>query len=209
MTSPSKIFVLATSALLLTGCATPNPSSAKEDSQQIWMATLKGFSGEVLYTGDQDGFSYFLIGNHWKRYYKKPAHHTKNASAVFSRIWTPLPSDCGRSGRVVIRQQRRFASWGAARKAPLSASRPNLPPSMSSPPVDAMATDPAKARLLRRALQDASRLCSPQKDLVTDWLIAASATSPTESHSEYPPDAAPPGPVAPPRCPETSPSRLA
>ncbi len=76
MIPPPKICALAACAILLTSCGTPNPSSAKEDAWHIFTATTYGFNGEVLYMGDKDCYSYFLIGSHWKHYYKKPARRT-------------------------------------------------------------------------------------------------------------------------------------
>ena len=71
------IAALAACVTLFFACATPNPANAKENSSKIFIATAKGFNGEVRYMGDQDGFSYFLIGDYFKHYYKKPIAYTR------------------------------------------------------------------------------------------------------------------------------------
>lgn len=48
----------------------PVPALAKEDPWRVWVATLKGLDGEVLYVGDKDGYSYFQIGDFIKSYAK-------------------------------------------------------------------------------------------------------------------------------------------
>lgn len=55
----------------------PVPALAKEDPWLIWIATLKGFDGEVRYVGDRDGYSYFQIGDFFKSYAKMKTDRTR------------------------------------------------------------------------------------------------------------------------------------
>lgn len=45
---------------------------AQEDSYQLWISALKGFSGTVYYVGNEGGFSYFRVGDIFPACYKAP-----------------------------------------------------------------------------------------------------------------------------------------
>lgn len=48
-------------------------SAAHEDSYIVWVALLKGFSGDVVYVGSDDTHAYFRLGSVFWSYYKVPA----------------------------------------------------------------------------------------------------------------------------------------
>ncbi len=45
---------------------------AKEDSYAVWIALLKGFSGDVAYVGSDETHAYFQVGTIFADYYKLP-----------------------------------------------------------------------------------------------------------------------------------------
>jgi hypothetical protein len=45
-------------------------SAADEDAYAVWIALLKGFSGDVVYVGSDDTFAYFRLGHFFWSYYK-------------------------------------------------------------------------------------------------------------------------------------------
>jgi hypothetical protein len=54
-----------------------SPDSAEESTSAVWIALLKGFSGEVYYVGSKNGYAYFRVGNLFWSYYKVPECLTK------------------------------------------------------------------------------------------------------------------------------------
>ena len=48
-------------------------SAASPDSYRVWIALLKGFSGDVVYVGSDDTHAYFRLGTIFWSYYKVPA----------------------------------------------------------------------------------------------------------------------------------------
>ena len=63
--------------LFLVACGSPGspqpPINATEDSLTVWIALLKGFSGDVIYVGSDDAHAYFRIGSFSGPDYKVPA----------------------------------------------------------------------------------------------------------------------------------------
>jgi hypothetical protein len=48
-------------------------SAAEENSYAVWIAVLKGFSGDVVYVGSDETHAYFRIGRIFWSHYKVPA----------------------------------------------------------------------------------------------------------------------------------------
>lgn len=45
-------------------------AKASDDSYAVWIALLKGFSGDVVYVGSDEAHAYFRIGRFLGAYYK-------------------------------------------------------------------------------------------------------------------------------------------
>ena len=60
----------------LSSCTSPRSletlAGAKEDHWTLWIALLKGFSGDVIYVGSSDTYAYFRVGRFFGDYYKTP-----------------------------------------------------------------------------------------------------------------------------------------
>ena len=56
---------------------TTDPRAAQENTNAVWIALLKGFSGPVYYVGSENGFAYFRLGQLFWTYYKVPERDTR------------------------------------------------------------------------------------------------------------------------------------
>ena len=71
-------FVLASIFAIFLACIASSrlrspESAAEENTYAVWIALLKGFSGDVMYIGSTDSHAYFRAGQIFWSFYKIPA----------------------------------------------------------------------------------------------------------------------------------------
>jgi hypothetical protein len=102
----------------MSSCTSPRSlealAGAKDDPWTLWVALLKGFSGEVIYVGSSDTHAYFRIGRFFGDYYKTPA-----CSALLPQIFA-----VGRGTPYVVRLHVENGYIAGGSTCPASVSYP-------------------------------------------------------------------------------------